>query len=70
MIEDVEVACMLKETDEGLFKASLRGKSYANVNNVAVYFGGGGHMLASGCTMGSDLEKAIEDLKKKILEII
>ena len=70
MIEGVEAACMLKETEEGLFKASLRGKSYANVNEVAVYFGGGGHMLASGCTMGPDLKEAIDSLKKKILEVI
>ena len=70
MIEDIEVACMLKETEEGLFKVSLRGKSYADVNAVAVYFGGGGHKLASGCTMGPDLKEAKEALKIKISEII
>ncbi len=69
-VEGVEVACMLKEKDKGVFKVSLRGKSYADVNSVAVKFGGGGHKFASGCTFETGLEEAIEKLKAEISKIV
>ena len=45
---------------------SLRAKSEARVDDIASYFGGGGHMKAAGCT----LNKPISDAKKLIIEKI
>ena len=70
MIEGIEVACILKETDDGSYKVSLRGKSYADVNSVAVQFEGGGHKMASGCTFRCSLGDAIVQLKKAIEKIV
>lgn len=69
-IEGVEVACILKQNESGTYKASLRAKDYADVNAVAVVFGGGGHLKASGCNFDSDLRSAIDALKKEILKAL
>ena len=61
---------MIKETEDGEFKASLRGKNYADVNKAAVALGGGGHKMASGCTLNTDLETAIDLLIKEINKIL
>jgi len=66
VIEGVEIACVLKETEDGRFKASLRSKDYADVNKIATILGGGGHLRASGCTLDMSLEKAVDTLKKEI----
>lgn len=45
-----EISFVVKETDEGLFKASLRSTG-ANVAKVASLHSGGGHIRAAGCTV-------------------
>lgn len=58
-IEGVEVgACLLEMAPES-FKISFRSKS-ANVNAVAGSFGGGGHILASGCRINLPYEEVID----------
>ncbi len=44
------------------YKVSLRSKGAVNVNAVASVFGGGGHVLASGCVLVGELEEVIEKL--------
>ena len=61
-IEGVEVAILLRETDEG-FKASLRSNGNVNVSDVCMIFGGGGHPAAAGCTLSYSLEES----KQKII---
>lgn len=61
-IEGVEVAILLRETDEG-FKASLRSNGNINVSDICMMFGGGGHPAAAGCT----LSYSLEDAKQKII---
>lgn len=60
-IDCVEVAVALMEVKKGQYKASLRSKR-ANVNAVAATFGGGGHILASGCMLFGEYEEVIERL--------
>ncbi|MGN0818642.1 MAG: bifunctional oligoribonuclease/PAP phosphatase NrnA [Candidatus Coproplasma sp.] len=60
-IDSVEVAIALMEVKKGQYKASLRSKR-ANVNAVAANFGGGGHILASGCMLFGDYEEVIDRL--------
>jgi phosphoesterase RecJ-like protein len=57
-IEGVEVAVLLREQEEGVVKASLRGKGRVHVNRIAHRFGGGGHENAAGCTLHGTLDEA------------
>ena len=70
-IAPVEVAVMLREDDDGI-KISLRSKNYADVSKVAVKYGGGGHIRASGATVKDefDFEKVKNMLKKDLEEIV
>jgi phosphoesterase RecJ-like protein len=66
-IAPVEVACMLREEDEGI-KISLRSKNYFDVSKVAQKFGGGGHIRAAGATIKGeyDLEKVKNMIKEEL----
>ncbi len=61
-VDGVEVAASLLEFKENQYKTSLRSKGRINVNEIAASFGGGGHILASGCMINNSLEKAIKSL--------
>ena len=56
-IDGVEGGCLLKQKGD-VTRISLRGRSYINMSRAASVFGGGGHHLASGCTIEADLETA------------
>jgi phosphoesterase RecJ-like protein len=60
MIGSVKVAVLLRELEEGGWKASLRSRGDVNVARIAVKFGGGGHKNAAGFRNNSDL-KTIKD---------
>lgn len=60
-IESVEVGACVMEIAPNKFKISLRSK-VANVNQVASSFGGGGHVLASGCQISGEYEEVIDKL--------
>ncbi len=60
-IDTTEVAIALMEVKKRQYKASLRSKR-VNVNAVASEFGGGGHLLASGCMLFGEYEEVIERL--------
>lgn len=62
-VDGVEVAACLLETADERFKISLRSKGAADVNAVAAAYGGGGHILASGCMIGGSLEEVIDKLR-------
>ena len=65
-ISGVEVAVSVLESKENCFKISLRSKGKVNVNEIASAFGGGGHVLASGCMICG----FYEDVKDKIIRAI
>ena len=62
-VDGVEVAVCLLETGKEKFKVSLRSKGKADVNAVAAVYGGGGHILASGCMLTGCLEEVIDKLR-------
>lgn len=66
VIKGVEVAIFIYEVKPQEFKVSLRSKGKVNVNEVASYFGGGGHVLAAGCTFHG----SVHDVMNNLLEII
>ena len=62
-VDTVEVSICLMEVKRGQYKASLRSKGSVNVNEVAGVFGGGGHILASGCMLFGDYEEVFDKLR-------
>jgi phosphoesterase RecJ-like protein len=64
-IDTVEVGVCLMEMEKNKFHVSLRAKS-VNVNEVALLFGGGGHILASGCRISGEYEEIVDKLQYAI----
>lgn len=60
-IEGVEVSACVLEMERNKYKISLRSKK-ADVCAVASTFGGGGHILASGCQINGEYEEVIDKL--------
>lgn len=62
----VEVALLLHETGEQEYKVSMRSNQYIDVSKIAVYFGGGGHVKAAGCTMRGSLHDVVNNITQHI----
>lgn len=62
----VEIAFVIKETESGEFRASLRSLG-ANVAKIAAELGGGGHIRAAGCSPNA---KSAEEASEIILNLI
>ena len=65
-IGSVSVAVFFQETSDDYYKISLRSKGTVNVEKIAAYFGGGGHVNASACKIAGD----IGTVKKKVLAVV
>ncbi len=59
---EAEVAAVFKQTDDGIWKGSLRSKTLINVGEVARVLGGGGHKYAAGYTGTNDVDQMVADL--------
>ncbi len=66
LTEGVECAIFLYETAHMEYKVSLRSKNYVDVNQVASYFAGGGHIRAAGCTMRGTTHDVINNIVREI----
>ena len=64
--KDVETAVFVYPLDDGGKKVSMRSNGKVNVASIAQEFGGGGHILAAGCTVFGDVEEVKEQLLQKI----
>ncbi len=60
--EGVRFVIFLKEREDGLWRVSLRARAGGDVQRVAASHGGGGHVLASGCTLDGAPADLIADL--------
>ncbi len=60
-IDTVEVGACIMELENNKFKISFRSKG-ADVNAVAGTFGGGGHVLASGCQINGEYEEVVDKI--------
>ena len=69
-VDGVEVAACLLETKHNVFKISLRSKGKTDVNKIAGVYGGGGHVLASGCMISGEVEEVIDKLTYTIKQHI
>lgn len=64
--EGVEVACLLKELKNNDIKLSIRTKEYVDANRICSFFGGGGHIRASGASSNLTLEETEKVLLNEI----
>ena len=69
-VDPVEVSLCLLEVKEGQYKVSFRSKGKADVNRIAATFGGGGHVLASGCMVFGEQEEAIDRLRYAVSQYL
>lgn len=66
-IESVKVAIiMIQKQDLKTWRVSIRGKGEIDVQEIAKYFGGGGHKDASGCRIIGDYQSVKESLIERI----
>ena len=61
-----EVAIFIYETLPHEFKVSMRSNGEVNVSKIAVYFGGGGHIKAAGCTLHGSVHDVINNITAHI----
>lgn len=65
-IEGVECAIFMYETDNHMYKVSMRSNNKVDVSRIAGYFGGGGHVRAAGCTMSGSVHDVVNNLSGHI----
>jgi phosphoesterase RecJ-like protein len=66
LTKGTEVAIFVYETESNEYKVSMRSNGEVNVSRIAVYFGGGGHIKAAGCTMNGSVHDVINNLTAHI----
>lgn len=66
LTKDVLVAVFLYENAAGNVKVSLRSEAPFDVNEIAVQFGGGGHVRASGANINGTLDECLAKLLEAI----
>ena len=62
----VECAIFMYQTGHMEYKVSMRSNGLVDVSTVAVFFGGGGHVRAAGCTMRGTVHDVINNLSTQI----
>jgi len=67
-IDGVEVAVFIRvdERDSRRWKISFRGKTWANVGNLAATLGGGGHAYAAGCMLQGSFAEVCEQVEQAV----
>jgi len=67
-IDGVEVAVFIRvdEHDSRRWKISFRGKTWANVGQLAASLGGGGHAYAAGCVLQGAFEDVCEQVEQAV----
>jgi phosphoesterase RecJ-like protein len=58
----VEVAIFLREEAAGEYKVSMRSNGIVDVSKIAVFFGGGGHVKAAGCSLKGTYHDVVNNL--------
>ncbi|BBF42888.1 3'-to-5' oligoribonuclease A, Bacillus type [Lachnospiraceae bacterium KM106-2] len=62
----VEVAMLVIENDYQVYKVSMRSNDLVDVSKIAVYFGGGGHIKAAGCTICGTAHDVMNNILKLV----
>ncbi len=62
----VEVAVFMHEVAPRSYKVSLRSNGKVDVAKIAVYFQGGGHVMAAGCTMNGGVHDVVNNIAAQV----
>ena len=62
----VEVAVFLYEFSPNRFKVSMRSNGIVDVAKIGVFFQGGGHVRAAGCSMEGDIHDVINNIALQV----
>ena len=62
----VEVAVFMHEIRSTEYKVSMRSNGRVNVADIAVFFGGGGHVRAAGCMMNGSYYDVLNNISEHI----
>ena len=65
-LDNINISCLLKQYDKNTYKCSLRSKIGYSASLIAEKFGGGGHMMASGCVIQGSKAKVTKKLLNEI----
>ncbi len=66
----VEVGLLFRERMDGSVKVSLRSREIVDVSEIALSFGGGGHVRAAGCEISGSLQDVIETVMVKVEAVV
>lgn len=66
VVKDVEVTVILKEQENGDFKASLRSRGHVDVASIASSFGGGGHSRAAGFSISGSVDEIMASIRGRL----
>ena len=66
--QGVEVAVFLYESADGQYKVSMRSNGKVDVSQIAVFFRGGGHKMAAGCTISGSAQDVINQIVLQIAQ--
>jgi phosphoesterase RecJ-like protein len=69
-VSGVEIAVLIRQTDEHHYKFSLRSNGRVNVAQLAGQFGGGGHANAAGIDCHGSFESLKGDLLRKAVQLL
>ena len=69
-VDGVEVGITLKQIGESDFKVSVRSNDYFDATRLAGYYGGGGHVRASGFRISGDAETVRKEVAAKAEEML
>lgn len=69
-LQNVKIGLFFREMENGSVKVGMRCRSGFDVNKIALYFGGGGHQQAAGCTVDGPIREAIKLVIEKTCSIM
>jgi len=69
-VRGAEVGILFREMEGGSIRVSLRARESVNVAEVAARFGGGGHRMASGCTLNVPLGEAEQAVVRAVQQAL
>jgi len=69
-VRGADVGILFREMERDAVRVSLRSREGVNVAEIAARFGGGGHRMASGCTVSLPLAEAERAVVQAVLEVM
>lgn len=66
LLKEAEIVCLFREDDDNHVRVSIKSKGRIQVHRVAMELGGGGHEFASGASIFSPLNQAVNSVILKL----